>query len=431
MQCADPVERSLKLWSDEDEAIQTSKEHGMMAQLAASNRTLSDRVREPLDAHVALLTNFVPPYQLPVFEKLAQRVRKLSVLISTPMEKNRSWNADWGTLDVAVQRTITWHRRWRFEGGAFSEIGFVHVPWDTIFRLSSLAPDVIISAELGPRSILSTCYKAFAKRTRLVFALGLSEHTESERGRARTFVRRRLLPYGESVLVNGRSGARYLQALGVEPSRIFRTPYTASPVFFEEGSDHRPAEIARRLFYPGRLIESKGLLPFLRVLRKWGEAHPHRAVDFDIVGEGALSTAIAEFRVPPNVRVHLSGKVEYHQLPAEYRARGILVIPTLYDEWALVVNEALASGMPVLGSRYSQAVQDLCVDGVNGWTFRPDIGHEMEQALDAALTASDGQLNLMRRAARDSISGVTADATAQTICEAVEHALNAPRRRRP
>ena len=57
------------------------------------------------------------------------------------------------------------------------------------------------------------------------------------------------------------------------------------------------------------------------------------------------------------------------------RKVGVLVFPTLADEWGLVVNEALAAGVPVLGSLYSQAVEELVRDGENGWTFRPDRMH--------------------------------------------------------
>jgi glycosyltransferase involved in cell wall biosynthesis len=402
----------------------------MTTQLAAPNRAIDDRVEEPLAAHVVVLLNFIPPYQLPVLEEFAKRVRKLTVLISTPMDGNRSWDTNWGTLDVELQRTLTWLRQWSV-GNSFTEANYIHVPWDTVFRLKRLSPDVIISGQLGPRSILSTCYKLLAKRTRLIFSVGLSEYTERERSRTRTLARKWQLRRCDSVIVNGRSGQRYLESLGVESSQIFRCPYATTPVFLERGSAFRPAEIAHRLLYAGRFVDCKGILPFLDVLRKWGQDHPDRTVDFDFVGEGPQEAEIAGFAMPQNVRVNVFEKTEYDQLPAVYQARGILVLPTLHDEWAMVVNEALASGMPILGSRYSQAVEDLCVEGVNGWTFRPDVGNEMEQAIDAAFATTCDELNAMRYAARESISTVTAKSSAQIMCDAVEYALKGSPRSSP
>jgi glycosyltransferase involved in cell wall biosynthesis len=402
----------------------------MTTQLTAPDRAIDDRVEEPLAAHVVILLNFLPPYQLPVIEEFAKHVQKLTILISTPMDGNRSWDADWGNLNVELQRTFTWLRQWRV-GNSFTEANYIHVPWDTIFRLKSLSPDVIISSQLGPRSILSTCYKLLAKRARLVLSLGLSERTERGRSRARTLARKWQLRRSDSVVVNGRSGQKYVESLGVEPSRIFRCPYATTPIFLDRGSAFRPAEIAHRLLYAGRFVECKGILPFLEVLRKWAEAHPDRVVDFDFVGEGPLESAIAGFPMPQNVRIKIFEKADYDQLPAVYQARGILALPTLHDEWAMVVNEALASGMPVLGSLYSQAVEDLCIDGVNGWTFRPDVGNEMEQALDAAFATTCDELNAMRHAARESVSDVTAQSAALVMRDAVEHALKGSHRSNP
>ncbi len=90
----------------------------------------------------------------------------------------------------------------------------------------------------------------------------------------------------------------------------------------------------------------------------------------------------------------------------------------------MVVNEALAAGMPVLGSRYSQAVEDLCVEGVSGWLYRPDVGNEMRQALETALGTSWEDLNTMRRAAREAVSSVTPEWAADVLCEAVARALS-------
>ena len=58
-------------------------------------------------AKVVLLVNMIPPYRLPVFEALAQRVGQLLVWISTPMEPDRQWQPEWGLLNVEVQRSLT------------------------------------------------------------------------------------------------------------------------------------------------------------------------------------------------------------------------------------------------------------------------------------------------------------------------------------
>ena len=373
-------------------------------------------------AHVVVLMNFVPPHRVPILSELAKRVKKLTLLLSTPMEPNRSWSVEWGDLDIQLQRTLTFRHAWRHDAGFTDEL-YLHVPWDTVWRLKTLAPDVIISAQLGPRSILSASYKALARKARLVFWLGMSEHTERGRSPLYTSYRKRLLRHCQAAIINGQSGVRYLQELGVESDKIFRCPYATSSTFFERGSDERSDDLAHRLVFVGQLVERKGLIPFLEALRNWGTRHGDRRAEFDIVGSGPLEQRIREFGMPENVRVSLRGPLAFGDLPEAYAKAGILAFPTLADDWGMVVNEALAMGVPVLGSRYAQAVEDLCVDGETGWTFRPDAGHEMENALEAALSASPETLNHMRRAARQRVSDLTPASAADIMHEAVLHAL--------
>lgn len=395
----------------------------MTAELKTLPRTESAGRPAPVPVHVAMLLNFIPPYQLPVLIALSKRVQKLTILVSTPMERNRSWNVDWSGLDVRTQRTLTWRQPWRHSIG-FTDENYLHMPWDTVWQLNKLKPDVIIPIQLGPRSMLSSLYARFSKHARLVLSLAMSEHTELGRGWLRTFIRKRLLRRSDSVIINGHSGVRYLESLGVPPTEIFRCPYVAPPEFAERGNSFRSDKDAYRLLYMGQFIERKGLMPFLKLLSKWATDNADRQIEFDLYGYGPFESAIRSFPVPPNLRLSIKHSVPYEQLPEVYAGAGILVLPTLADDWAMVVSEALASGMPVLGSRYAQAVDDLIIDGINGWLFRPDVGTEMETALNAALETSPDKLAEMRAAARESAANLTVEVAADTFVRAILHALN-------
>ena len=194
----------------------------------------------------------------------------------------------------------------------------------------------------------------------------MSEHTEQGRGRLRAVVRRWFLRGADAVLVNGESGADYIERFGVPASRIFRVPYTTEMVPFAAIPATRTDDAALRLIYAGELIERKGLVPFLATLARWGTDHPDRDVDFWLVGDGPLRVDLERTHLPANVSLKLLGTVGYDELPRVYSQAGIFVLPTLADEWAVVVNEALAAGLPVLGSVYSQAVEELVRDDVAG-----------------------------------------------------------------
>jgi len=371
-----------------------------------------------LPAHVVLLTNFIPPYRVPVYSELADRVEKLTILLSTPMEPNRSWQAEWGSLDVRLQRTWTLRRRWRHTAG-FTDTLHVHVPTDTLRQLKTLRPDVIVSAELGSRSLFSTLYAGRRERTPIVLWLTLSDHTEQGRGRLRQVLRRWLFARADAVVVNGTSGARYVERFGFDRDSIFHVPYTALPGVFERLPAQRGKDAAHRLLYVGQLIERKGLAPFILALADWASSHPDRHVRFDLVGSGPLRGELEAIPLPDNLSLRFLGEKTYDVLAQVYAEAGILAFPTLADEWGLVVNEAMSAGLPVLGSVYSQAVEELCRDGANGWTFRPDSRQDMIETIDRALSTPAERLDSMRVRARADVAHLTPKHAVDRLLDAV------------
>lgn len=372
------------------------------------------------EIRLVFLTNIIAPYWKVIFDALSPRYKHLRILLSTQMEANRRWEVDWEGLDVAVQKTITLHRQWRHPKG-FAERTYLHLPLDTIGQLKSFDAEVVISNEMGLRTLLAWVYRKTHPASRLIVWAEIAELTEQGRGWLRGVLRRFLAKRADGFIVLGRSGARYIQSLGTDPRKIFRVPYTTDVKRFAAAPLTRPGEAARRLLYVGQLIERKGLLPFLRALAKWASAHPNRNIEFAIAGDGPLRNQIARESIPSNLKLNLLEHIAYADLPHTYAAAGIFVFPTLADTWGVVVNEALASGLPVLGSMYSQAVEELVEDGHNGWIFRPDDADEMSRAIDRSMNVSLSELNDMRQRARKTALEITPDYVADRIDAVVKH----------
>ncbi len=70
------------------------------------------------------------------------------------MEPNRAWQPEWGDLTVVLQKNLTMRHWWRHSTG-FDELTYVHFPIDTYKQLRRLQPDIVFSAELGMRTVLS------------------------------------------------------------------------------------------------------------------------------------------------------------------------------------------------------------------------------------------------------------------------------------
>jgi glycosyltransferase involved in cell wall biosynthesis len=364
---------------------------------------------------LALLTNFIPPYRLPLLRELARRT-ELRVFVSARTEPNRSWPVEWGELDVVLQRS--WSRaRSRVHPDGFVEREMVHLPYDTIAQLRRFRPDAILAGELGARSLLASVYRSWSGCPLVIWAT-LSEDTEKGRGRGREWVRRALLARSTAVVVNGASGARYVTRLGVQPERIVVAGYCTDVDRFP-AAQPRAAEAERRLLFVGELSERKGLGPFLVELARWQGGRTGPPPELWIAGDGPLRRRLERQAAELGVRARFLGFVAYEELPRIYGSAGIHVFPSRSDEWGLVVNEAMAAGMPVVGSVRSQAVAELVQEGVTGWAYEPDRPGAAGQALEAAFACGAGDLERMRAAARAAALAISPDFVAGRLVEAV------------
>jgi glycosyltransferase involved in cell wall biosynthesis len=368
---------------------------------------------------IAWLTNELQPYRVPLFEALEDRVDQLRVFISTKQEPDRPWAPKWGRLDTVVQRTLTITTRRKHPQG-YRQTMYVHMSPDTIPLLYRYRPDVIISGEMGPRSIQAAIYRRLVPSSRLLIWCTLSEFSEAGWSRLRTFIRRILVAGVDGFIVAGQSGRSYLLRIGVPHHKIFIANQTVDIDAFSSCPAERYGDSEFRLLYCGRFIEKKGLLAFQAELASWATRHPDRTVSIRWVGDGELAGALRAFSAPANLIQEFPGSVDYDGLSRHYAESGVLVLPTLDDEWGLVVNEAFASGLPVLGTVYSQAVAELVEEGQTGWVYDPLREGACEAAINRMFDTSAEQLAAMRSKARQRIQSVTP----RSIAAIFDHAID-------
>jgi len=82
-------------------------------------------------------------------------------------------------------------------------------------------------------------------------------------------------------------------------------------------------------------------------------------------------------------RVQFAGTITNDQLPESYFKSDAFILPSLSETWGLVVNEAMAAGLPVLLSNRVNAAHTLLQEGVNGYSFDP---YNIKAMADAILS---------------------------------------------
>lgn len=362
---------------------------------------------------IALLTNFIPPYRISLYTQIAHLVGKMKVHIATEMESNRNWKVDHGKLEVIVQKSWSFSKTWRHQGG-FSETSQIHIPYNTISLLKKQNPDVVISSELGMRSLLASIYCRLTDKP-LILWLTLSEHTETNKGFTRKILRKFLLNTASALLGNGKSCERYVRSLGCTKPMFF-VPYTSD---FTVLKSKKTFSESKKVLFTGQLIQRKGIAEMIQALNVWSTENPDKHIELTLAGDGP---EMDHFKVlkTANIRLKLLGNIPYSELKKRYEQADYYLFPTLADEWGVVVNEALSSGVPVIGSIYSQAVEELIQEGVNGWLFKPDKTRSFVGALDKAFSSSEEKLEEMSQNCTRSIEDYSPASVAKTIKKALD-----------
>ncbi len=377
----------------------------------------------PGRALVVYMTNVLAPYRLPVLTALSQSLGSFKILLSAAIDRHRDWPAAWGTLDVETQRSLSWKARVNRTTDLELETT-LHLPYDTVPRLIRHRPRVVMTSEMGARTIQAYLYRRLFRGSRMMICADLSEHTERQCGWLRRTIRRHLLRHADAVLVNGESGRRYVEAFGARPERVGSVPFATDrqppAALPDRGGDEQPL----RLLYVGSLIERKGLVPFLQALVAWALAHPAREIEFTLVGGGELQPVLQAQPLPANLRLRFVGHMPYASLPSVYAQADVFAFPSLGDTWGVVVNEAMQWGLPVLGSIRSQAVDELVDEGVHGWRFDTIDAAGMAAAIDRALSTSAERRQAIGREARARASAITPETVAEQTAAIVRRLLD-------
>jgi glycosyltransferase involved in cell wall biosynthesis len=385
--------------------------------------------QERLPLRVVMLLNYIPLHFMSAMNLLAARVERLTFLLSVTMESSRDWNPEFGELEVKVQKSISLPVKHQHPFG-FDYPSKLLIPVSTWSDLRHLRPDVVVSLEVGPRTLQAFFLRWLGLRYKLVVQVRESEITAMSRGRLRIMLRKFILPRVDQVLVNGESGRRHVRDCGVRDGNITLVPSGTDTVHFGGNAITKSDSPELKLLYVGALIPLKGIIPFAKILRDEA-ARSKRRIRWQVIGRGPDEAELQAIDWPPNCIFEMGGACKYHELPQVYAANDVFVMPSLADEWGMVVNEAMASGLPVLGCTGTQAVEELVKPGENGWIYQPGDEAGLRQALREMLDTEPTTLLAMGHAARRVALECSDRLTAERILEALQKVMNPAQTRFP
>lgn len=257
-------------------------------------------------------------------------------------------------------------------------------------------------------------------------------------------IKRRIVGWYSAALVGGRRHVEYLVEIGMPVDRIFsgydvvdnnyfcerarqiRNPRLRQGYGGQAASENRNlCGLPKNYFLASaRFIEKKNLPHLISAFAKYrqkSQEDGNAAWDLVLLGDGPLRETLNSQLSTLNLHdhVHLPGFRQYDELPVYYALANAFVHASTSEQWGLVVNEAIASGLPVIVSDRCGCAPEL-VNG-NGFTFDPTNEDELATRLLEMASLSDQE----RKRLGDNSYRIAANFAPERFGQGLERAVGA------
>lgn len=354
---------------------------------------------------VAMVTNIPTPYRLPIYEALAADSQiELMVCFCSGREPDRKWDL----YPAHVEHIYLRERFINYRGR------FIHVNPDIWGALRSFRPDVVITTGFNPTHLLAYAYARRYGVKHVAMTDGTCD-SEKELSPLHRWVRRSVYAGTQSFIGASEGSFDLYRAYGIEEARLYKshlcadnTSFLGSPVVNKRYD----------IIFCGRFIERKSPLFVLDVARQVAK-RLERRITVAFVGSGEMEDEMraAAAGMTAEVEAVFTGFVRQDELPQLYGSAKMFMFPTRWDPWGVVVNEACASGLPILVSPVAGSARELVRDGENGYVLSLDLDRWVAAAV--ALLTDDEMYERFSVRSRELVRDYTYDNAAHGIRDAV------------
>lgn len=210
----------------------------------------------------------------------------------------------------------------------------------------------------------------------------------------------------DAALVGGTPQLEYVNKLGMPKEKIFiGYDIVDNDYYIKQAEKWRFVELeeipirglpSRFFLNIGRFVSKKNLIQLVTAFCNTIDKFHNVEISLVLVGEGDMEVSLRDYARLRNVKIR-NGSTDFISNPREivfypfqqltitpifFSRCEAFILPSKFEEWGLVVNEAILSSVPVLVSNKVGSSFDLVEEGVNGYTFNPNIQEELDKLLE-------------------------------------------------
>ena len=264
-----------------------------------------------------------------------------------------------------------------------------------IRSIKKIKPDVLISEGFFQWTPLVLLYSILTL-TPLFIGYERTPHTERNAKRIITWQRKFFNLFIKGYLVNGKETQKYLESIGIKSKKIHIGGMSADGKGLAEAVKNYNPQNEDNEFIKSLLNikqEKKGLIYLFSGQIHTPKGVPHLLLAWEthikknpkdqlvLIGKGEEYDYLKD-KYATYDSIHFLGFIAYQYVYKYYAIADVFILPTLQDDWSLVIPEAMACGLPVATSIYNGCYSELIKEDVNGTIFDPLKNDSMLKALE-------------------------------------------------
>ena len=307
--------------------------------------------------------------------------------------------------------------------------------------LEDMDPDIVISCGYGLSIMRGAARWA---RSHGKGSILFHETTQSDQPRywlkeaAKRWIVRR---YYDAAFLGGSRHREYLVGLGMpeewiwEPYDVVDNDYFSAMATAVRANPKQWREQLglpdRYFLYVGRCSPEKNLRGLLQAYHRYRMKQPE-GWQLVLVGDGPQRAELKDWARASGIGdVRWCGFQQIDELPTYYALSGCFILPSTSEPWGLVVNEAMACGLPVLVSSRCGCTPELVHKEENGFTFDPYDTMAMAELLEQMAALDEPRRELMGAASQKIVSQYTPQVWAENLAQCIRAVVQREREEAP
>jgi 1,2-diacylglycerol 3-alpha-glucosyltransferase len=260
--------------------------------------------------------------------------------------------------------------------------------------LSQIKPDILAIAGYSEPMMLTALGWAKLNQKHAIL-LSESKLDDKPRYSWKEYLKKKIIRFYDAALVGGQPHKRYLMNMGMPEAAIAMGYDVVDNDIFDPRSIRllSPPLTTPYFLSVSRFLPKKNISFMLKSYAEYRSKQGPESWDLVICGDGELQQDIAQeiAHLSLETCVHLPGFLQQQALLPYFAHAHAFIHPSRQEQWGLVVNEAMAAGLPVLVSDQCGCFEDLIIDGITGFGFSSD---NLEQLTHLMLKMSSGFIDL-------------------------------------